>query len=65
MGNNSSVRHYQKIKKGYKKKKKNKLIYGRERYINLPEHEKQRLDDYKKSVRKFVKVSCNSFSNHF
>ena len=56
MDNNSSARPYQNIKKAYQKKareryqylsekekEKKKRQYGCERYINLPEHEKQRL----------------------
>ena len=50
MVNNSSDRYYKKTKKDYKnrltkgikifRKKKKKLQYGRERYINLTEHKK-------------------------
>ena len=38
--------------------------YGCDLYKNLLGNGKPRLDDYRKSIMKFVKVSCNSFSSH-
>ena len=49
MSKYSSAKHYQKTKK-------KKQEYGIERYINLPEDEKQRLFEYRKQYYKNGKI---------
>ena len=67
MSKNSSAKYYQNnkerlqknlvkdIKVFLKKKKKKKRQYGRERYKNLQEDEKQKLVEYRKSYCKIRK----------
>ena len=38
-------------------KKEKQQEYGRKRYENLPEHEKQRLVEYRKNIRKYGKIT--------
>lgn len=40
-------------------KKEKKEEYGRKRYENLPEHEKQRLVEYRKNIITFHNFSVN------
>ena len=42
-------------------KKKKKLKYGRKRYRNLTEDEKQRLVEYRKNYSKIQKIKTDSF----
>lgn len=59
MDNNLSDKYYQKnkerLKKACERKRKKVSISGTLRHKNLPEHEKQRLLEYRKSYKLLLK----------
>ena len=72
MVNNSSTRYYQKTKKAtqnkslqkissFSEEEREKKWYGRERYKNLPEHEKQSFVEYRKNYYKMWKLFTLTF----